>query len=201
MLSNAGIPGFWDGGGGCPDDAIVAGAKWAADQGARIINLSLGGPGDSPAHLEALRDAVGKGGFVTIAAGKAPNRETRLKALEDGLPQRGRHHGRRSRTVDDARLLLQHLAGHRDCRTGGSERDGGSAGPVTSDGIRESDFDFESVVKPRFDRYTTVAFQGTSMAAPHVAGVAAPLDSQGVTNPAAIRRPSSGSLGTGHGRR
>jgi len=42
------------------------------------------------------------------------------------------------------------------------------------------------VIRPRFDRYASIAYQGTSMAAPHGAGAAALLYSQGITNPAAI---------------
>jgi serine protease len=43
-----------------------------------------------------------------------------------------------------------------------------------------------SVMSPRFDRYAESGFEGTSMAAPHVAGIAALIISQGVTNPAAV---------------
>jgi serine protease len=40
--------------------------------------------------------------------------------------------------------------------------------------------------RPRFDRFELRPFQGTSMAAPHISGVAALLYSQGIRNPGAI---------------
>jgi serine protease len=69
---------------------------------------------------------------------------------------------------------------------GGDVRDGGLPGTVYQMGLAESDFDPFTVVRPRFNRYIETASQGTSMAAPHVAGLAALLHSQGIRNPAAI---------------
>jgi subtilisin family serine protease len=53
------------------DSDIVQGIKWAADHGARIINMSLGGPDDSPALHDAVKYAVGKGAVVIVAAGNS----------------------------------------------------------------------------------------------------------------------------------
>lgn len=50
-------------------DAIAAGIVWAADQGARVVNLSLGGPSGTRALHEALQYAVARGALPVCAAG------------------------------------------------------------------------------------------------------------------------------------
>ena len=52
---------------------IAAGIVWAADHGAQIINLSLGGPVDDTVLLDAVRYAAGKGAFLVAAAGNVPD--------------------------------------------------------------------------------------------------------------------------------
>lgn len=57
---------------GCPDSAILAGMDWAVEQGAKIVNLSLGGP-DSPGE-DPLEQAInnltaGTGTLFVVAAG------------------------------------------------------------------------------------------------------------------------------------
>lgn len=48
---------------------IAAGITWAVDHGARIINLSLGGPSDSAALDVAVAYALGQGVIVVASAG------------------------------------------------------------------------------------------------------------------------------------
>ena len=53
------------------DTLIAAGIVWAADHGAQVINLSLGGPGSSAALANAMSYASAKGAIVVAAAGNS----------------------------------------------------------------------------------------------------------------------------------
>lgn len=48
---------------------VANGIKWAADDGAKVINMSLGGYSSSQTLLEAVNDAWGKGVIIVVAAG------------------------------------------------------------------------------------------------------------------------------------
>lgn len=188
VQSNANIPGFVDpDDGGCLTSSIVAGIRYAADNGANVINLSLGGPGQSPAILDAIRYAVQRGVFVAIAAGNS---------FEDGNPVE--YPAAYGPQVDGAMTVgavgrSRRRAYYSGTGTyievaapGGDVRDGGVPGLVYQAGLFFPDFNPRQVMAPRFDRYTDVPNQGTSMASPHVAGVAALMYARGITNPAAI---------------
>jgi subtilisin family serine protease len=57
---------------GSGDDTIIAaGIVWATDHGAKVINLSLGGPGTSTELTNAIGYATGKGAVVVAAAGNS----------------------------------------------------------------------------------------------------------------------------------
>lgn len=49
--------------------AVLNGIYWAADQGADVMNLSLGGPTDRSGFREAIQYAIDKGAFIAVAAG------------------------------------------------------------------------------------------------------------------------------------
>ncbi|BCJ71661.1 hypothetical protein CS0771_12050 [Catellatospora sp. IY07-71] len=51
------------------DSDIAEGVIWAVDHGAKIVNMSLGGAGQTPVLHEAVKYAVGKGVLVVVAAG------------------------------------------------------------------------------------------------------------------------------------
>lgn len=170
--------------GGCPDDAQVEALRYAADNGAKVINMSLGGAGAAPAVADALRYAVNRGAFVSIAAGNEAleGNPTSYPAAYaptiNGVVAVG--------AVDRSltRASYSNFGSYLELVAPGGDGSS-SATQVWQVAPVQSDLFFD-LLSPRFDRYEPWGISGTSMSAPHVAGVAALLYSQGITNPAAI---------------
>lgn len=137
-------------------DAVAAGIVWAADNGARVINLSLGGPSGTRALSEALAYAVGRGALPVCAAG------------------------------NDGSTRNQYPAAFADCLSvGASTRADGPAGFTNRAETVDISAPGDGILSAcRGDAHCVMS--GTSMAAPVVAGAAALVASQGPISPAAL---------------
>jgi serine protease len=175
------------------DDVVARGIRYAADNGAKVINMSFGENGTSSSVLEAaMRYAVGKGVFFTISAGNEFEDGNPIEipaslaakidgAVSVGAIDAAKNHAFYSNTGSWVELAAP----------GGSFRGFDKTGGILQQTIdltlTETFLDPPArFAAPRFDGLAYFYFTGTSMAAPHVAGVAAMLMQQGITNPAAV---------------
>ena len=224
------LDGAWDGLFGAPNqatDGIVAqGIRYAADNGANVINMSLGRtsppncgavpqqPGCALVIEDAIRYAVGKGVFIAISAGNDGQDPTHPVSTPAEIANRVQ--GAVSVAAVDYNAFKGVFSG---CQPTAAVPDlchayYSSTGPyveMSAPGgsdlvpggrqgfIFQQTFDYRvtdtfdpTIVKPadytapRFDVFMNVGYVGTSMASPHIAGVAAMMMAQGIRNPADI---------------
>jgi serine protease len=142
---------------------VAEGIRFAADEGAQVINLSLGGPIKSQILWEAVKHALSKGVVVVAAAGNS-GRRVGWPAAYPGVVAV-------SATDDGDRLAWF-----------------SSRGPeisIAAPGVAVTQQTVCDGGRNKCELFGT--FNGTSMAAPHVAGVAAMLEALGATDEASVR--------------
>ncbi|HEY3447920.1 MAG TPA: S8 family serine peptidase [Myxococcales bacterium] len=155
---------------GSGSSADIADAiRWAADHGAKVINMSLGGGGRSQVMESAVAYARGKGVVVVCAAGNAARGTVEFPAAYPGavaVSAVGPTGELASYSSYGKELDIAAPGG--DKRLRGRDEDGVLQNTIIPSNPAESQYAY---------------FNGTSMATPHVAGVAALLWAAGAKTP------------------
>jgi len=151
---------------------IVAGIEYAIDQGAQVINMSIGSASGSSAEEAAVQAAWDAGVFVAAATGNESAHEINFPAGYAGAVAVGATGGADtvsgySNTGDGISLVAP-----------GGDLSADADGDGYPDGVLQ-----ETFAGPTWSYFF---YEGTSMAAPHVAGAAALLMSAGATHEEAL---------------
>ena len=148
---------------------VAEGIRFAADNGAQIINMSLGGPIKSRILADAVNHAIDKGVLIVAAAGNS-GRSVGYPAAYPGVM---------AVSATDQNDKVAWFSSR------GPEVAIGAPGvAVTQQTVCENG-------RNKCELFGT--FNGTSMASPHVAGAAAMVVGLGVTDPGAVKNALLGS--------
>ncbi|HTJ81038.1 MAG TPA: S8 family peptidase [Polyangiaceae bacterium] len=143
---------------------VANGIRWAGENGAQVVNLSLGGPQNSKVLQDAVDDTLARGVIIVAAAGNSGGAV--------GYP--GGSAGVIGVSASDPNDKLAAFSSR------GKEVD------IAAPGVGVIQQTICEGGKNKCEIFP--GWQGTSMASPHVAAAAALLVAQGVTDPVAVEK-------------
>jgi serine protease len=165
---------------------VARAIRFAADNGAKVLNMSFGSFAPNTATLEAMQYAVDKGVFMAIAAGNEGNSDNApswpavyAKDMDGAMAVGAVDYALNRAYYSNSNDYVEIAAPGGDVTADLDHNDYG-------DGVLQQTMDPDAVAAGVFDDFGYIFEQGTSMATPHVAAFAALLMDQGVTNPQAI---------------
>ena len=153
--------------------AIANGITWATDQGADVINMSLGGPYASETQRRACEYAYDRGVVLVAASGNEFSNSVGYPAGFDTVIAVG------ASRYDGSRAGYSNTGNGMELVAPGGDYSKDQNGDGYADGVLQETYENGS--------WTYTFYEGTSMAAPHVAAAAAMLKSAGVDDPDEIR--------------
>lgn len=156
---------------------IADAIRYAADHGAKVINMSLGGAFPSAVLKKAVAYAHGKGVTVVCAAGNESRGRVGYPAAYPGAIAVS------ATQFDESITFYSNYGKDIDIAAPGGNTRVDQNGDGKPDGVLQNTI---TLGDPTTDDY--YAYMGTSMASPHVAGVAALVVGEGVTDPDRVER-------------
>jgi serine protease len=173
---------------------ISQGIRWAADHGANVINMSLGGPTRMGSMANAVKYARDKGVVIIAAAGNDGRGRVGYPAAYPGVVAVA------STQFDESTTFYSNWGAEIDVAAPGGNTRVDQNGDGKPDGVLQ-----HTIVPGNTSQTDYLWFMGTSMASPHAAGVAALIMGSGVRKPDAVeaillgtaRKPKGSSVAGG----
>jgi serine protease len=154
---------------------IAQGIRWAADHGANVINMSLGGPTRMGTLGNAVKYAHDKGVVIVAAAGNDGHGRVGYPAAYPDVIAVA------ATQFDESTTFYSNWGKEIDVAAPGGNTRVDQNGDGKPDGVLQ-----HTIVPGQTSKTDYLWFMGTSMASPHAAGVAALIMGSGVRKPAAV---------------